>query len=107
MMAKNLIQSFESGRVLNKQQKNVLIVYAHQEPKSFNGALLRKAVKTLEADGHSVEVSDLYSMHFEPRCQRTDVVGEYRVVMCFKPVGISDKNMVPSKRIFIYVDSYT
>ncbi|XP_071087843.1 ribosyldihydronicotinamide dehydrogenase [quinone]-like [Haliotis cracherodii] len=83
-MAKNQIQSFESGLVLNKQQKNVLIVYAHQEPKSFNGALLREAVETLEADGHSVEVSDLYSMHFEPRCQRTDVVGSVQNEGFFK-----------------------
>ncbi|XP_067661470.1 ribosyldihydronicotinamide dehydrogenase [quinone]-like [Haliotis asinina] len=83
-MAKNLIQSFESGRVYSKQQKNVLIVYAHHEPKSFNGALLRKAVETLEADGHSVEVSDLYAMHFDPVCGRTDIVGSLREEGFFK-----------------------
>ncbi|WAR00311.1 NQO1-like protein [Mya arenaria] len=34
------------------EKKNVLIVYAHQEPKSFNGALRDVAVSTLEEDGH-------------------------------------------------------
>ena len=34
-----------------------LIVYAHPEPKSFNGALKDKAVETLEAQGYEVKVS--------------------------------------------------
>ncbi|MBO6638215.1 MAG: NAD(P)H-dependent oxidoreductase [Roseitalea sp.] len=44
---------------------NVLIVYAHPEPASMNGALKDCAVETLEADGHHVEVSDLHAMKFE------------------------------------------
>jgi NAD(P)H dehydrogenase (quinone) len=44
----------------------VLIVYAHAEPKSFNGAMLEIAVKTLKAAGHEVIVSDLYAMEFNP-----------------------------------------
>lgn len=51
---------------------NVFIVYAHQDPKSFNGALLEIARSELEAIGHSVEVSDLYAMAFEPRCTAAD-----------------------------------
>ncbi len=45
---------------------NVLIVYAHMEPGSFNGALVDVARDTLEAGGHSVKVSDLYAMEFNP-----------------------------------------
>ncbi|XP_046580452.1 ribosyldihydronicotinamide dehydrogenase [quinone]-like, partial [Haliotis rubra] len=71
-------------RLQQAAKKNVLIVYAHQEPKSFNNALLRKAVETLEADGHSVEVSDLYAMHFNPICGRTDIVGSARDESFFK-----------------------
>ncbi|MFT4150282.1 MAG: NAD(P)H-dependent oxidoreductase [Paracoccaceae bacterium] len=41
---------------------NVLIVYAHPEPKSFNGAMKDLAVETLTGLGHGVEVSDLYAM---------------------------------------------
>ena len=38
----------------------VFIVYAHAEPKSFNGALFRMAQETLRAAGHAVVTSDLY-----------------------------------------------
>lgn len=41
---------------------NVLIVYAHPEPTSFNGAMKDLSVETLTALGHKVEVSDLYAM---------------------------------------------
>ncbi len=45
---------------------NVLIVYAHEEPKSFNGAMRDTAVRVLQETGHTVEVSDLYAMQFNP-----------------------------------------
>ena len=49
-----------------------LIVYAHPEPKSFNGALKDKAVETLEAQGYEVKVSDLYAMDFDPVARKED-----------------------------------
>lgn len=42
----------------------VLLVYAHPEPRSYNAALRDVAVKTLSAAGHTVDVSDLYGMGF-------------------------------------------
>lgn len=51
---------------------NVLIVYAHSQPTSFNGAMLRTAVETLEAQGHAVKVSDLYAMGFNPVASADD-----------------------------------
>jgi NAD(P)H dehydrogenase (quinone) len=45
---------------------NVLIVYAHPEPGSFNGALKDAAVAALTEAGHQVQVSDLYAMSFDP-----------------------------------------
>lgn len=44
----------------------VLIVYAHMEPQSFNGALLDVSRATLQGAGHEVVVSDLYAMNFNP-----------------------------------------
>jgi NAD(P)H dehydrogenase (quinone) len=44
---------------------NVLIVYAHEEPRSFNAALKNTAIKTLEGQGHHVVVSDLYRMKWK------------------------------------------
>lgn len=43
----------------------VLIVIAHEEPRSFNAAMKDLAVETLEKAGHSVTVSDLYAMKFK------------------------------------------
>lgn len=57
-------------------QKHVLLVFAHQDNKSFNGALREVAVDTLRKRGHTVEVSDLYSNHFEPRATRNDIRGK-------------------------------
>lgn len=56
--------------------KNVLIVYAHQGPGSFNEALKRAAVDELTRQGCVVTVSDLYAMDFEPRTTRKDITGE-------------------------------
>jgi len=44
---------------------NILIIYAHPEPKSFNGALKDLAVIELTSLGHQVKVSDLYAMNFK------------------------------------------
>lgn len=44
---------------------NVLIVHAHPEPGSLNGALKDFAVERLQAAGHAVQVSDLYAMNWK------------------------------------------
>lgn len=43
----------------------VLIVYAHPEPRSLNGALRDFAVERLQSAGHEVIVSDLYAMDWK------------------------------------------
>lgn len=50
----------------------ILLVYAHPEPRSFNGQLKDLAVETLTAAGHEVRVSDLYAMRFDPVADRHD-----------------------------------
>jgi NAD(P)H dehydrogenase (quinone) len=49
---------------------NVLIVFAHPEPASFNGALFDAAVREMQAAGHTVVTSDLYRMGFDPVSSR-------------------------------------
>jgi len=51
---------------------NVLIVHAHPEPDSFNGAMTRAAVEVLTAQGHEVTVSDLYAMGFHASSDRSN-----------------------------------
>ncbi|XP_025747037.1 ribosyldihydronicotinamide dehydrogenase [quinone] isoform X1 [Callorhinus ursinus] len=55
--------------------KKVLIVYAHQEPRSINGSLKKVAMEELSRQGCTITVSDLYAMDFEPRATRKDVIG--------------------------------
>lgn len=43
-----------------------LIVYAHPEPRSFNGQLKDIIYETLTAQGAEVAISDLYAMGFNP-----------------------------------------
>lgn len=50
----------------------VLIVHAHPEPKSFTTAMKDAAVEELTARGHSVELSDLYAMSFDPIAKAAD-----------------------------------
>ncbi|SEQ59608.1 NAD(P)H dehydrogenase (quinone) [Thalassovita taeanensis] len=50
----------------------VLIVYAHNEPKSFSAALLERSIRCLTEAGHEIRVSDLYEMGFNPVASADD-----------------------------------
>lgn len=54
---------------------NVLIVYAHPEPRSLNGALKDFAVHRLQQAGHTVQVSDLYAMNWKAALDAEDDTG--------------------------------
>lgn len=45
---------------------NILVILAHPERASFNGALADVAEQTLREAGHQVEVDDLYREQFDP-----------------------------------------
>ncbi len=51
---------------------NVLIVFAHNEPYSFNAAMKNLAVDVMRSQGHEVVVSDLYAMNFNPVASASD-----------------------------------
>jgi NAD(P)H dehydrogenase (quinone) len=50
----------------------VLLVFAHPEPRSLNGALRDVAIKELKAQGHEVRVSDLYAISWKSEVDRAD-----------------------------------
>ena len=50
----------------------VLMVYAHPEPQSLNGSLKNLAVETLRQEGHEVQVSDLYAIHWKAVADEAD-----------------------------------
>jgi NAD(P)H dehydrogenase (quinone) len=51
---------------------NVLIVYAHPEPRSLNGALRDFSVQRLQRAGQSVSVSDVYAMRWKASLDAAD-----------------------------------
>jgi NAD(P)H dehydrogenase (quinone) len=50
----------------------VLLVFAHPEPRSLNGALRDVTIKELEAQGHEVRLSDLYADGWKSEVGRGD-----------------------------------
>jgi NAD(P)H dehydrogenase (quinone) len=53
----------------------VLLVFAHPERRSLNGALRDVAIQELKAQGHEVRVSDLYADGFKSEVDRADFPG--------------------------------
>lgn len=50
----------------------VLLVFAHPEPRSLNGALRDVAIEELKRGRHDVQSSDLYAMHWKSEVDRAD-----------------------------------
>ena len=70
----------------------ILLVFAHPEPRSLNGALRDLAVAELEAQGHQVRQTDLYAEHWKSAVDRAD----------FPPLGPQERLIVgaASKKSF-------
>jgi NAD(P)H dehydrogenase (quinone) len=54
----------------SERTKKFLFVLAHPEPASFTSSLARYGMLGLEQSGHSIELSDLYAMEFDPVSDR-------------------------------------
>ncbi|UHA73990.1 NAD(P)H-dependent oxidoreductase [Paenibacillus sp. 481] len=52
-----------------------LVLYAHPNPQSFNHAILETVTNKLKANGHEVEVRDLYAMNYNPVLTGNDFEG--------------------------------
>lgn len=57
---------------------NVLIVYAHPNPASFNRAILEVVDATLRDHGHATRVRDLYAMHCRAVLDGEDLLRNWR-----------------------------
>lgn len=56
---------------------NVLLVYAHPNPQSFNAALAKTIEAEIIASGGKIKVKDLYTMHWDPILSMEDFQGIY------------------------------
>lgn len=57
---------------------NVLIVYAHPNPRSFNWAILETLDAALRQSGHATRIHDLYRMQFRPTLESEDLLRNWR-----------------------------
>jgi NAD(P)H dehydrogenase (quinone) len=57
---------------------NVLIIYAHPNPRSFNQAILEKVDATLREQGHATQIHDLYQMQFRCILDGEDLLRNWR-----------------------------
>jgi NAD(P)H dehydrogenase (quinone) len=75
----------------------VLIVHAHPEAKSFTAALRDQAVATLQAQGHEVQVSDLYAMNWNPVASDADFSNrenpDYLVYALEQRLGVKSQSL--------------
>jgi len=60
---------FIGGRLIN-----VLIVYAHPDPRTFGGKLKYESINILKDLGYAVQVSDLYSMNWQAVASQRDFI---------------------------------
>jgi NAD(P)H dehydrogenase (quinone) len=77
----------------------VLIVHAHPEPQSFTAALRDQAAQTFRAQGHEVQVSDLYAMGWNPVASADDFSHrenpEYLVYALEQRLGVKSGSIAP------------
>lgn len=75
----------------------VLLVYAHPEPQSLNGSMRDFIVKRLSNAGHTVQVSDLYAMHWKATLDAEDFP-QRDATQRFKPSPDSKRAYVEGKQ---------
>lgn len=51
---------------------NILVVFAHPDPESFNGAICQQVCDQLTEQGHQIDLLDLYQNGFEPCMSRAE-----------------------------------
>jgi NAD(P)H dehydrogenase (quinone) len=57
---------------------NILIIYAHPNPSSFNGAILETLDTALREHGHSTRIHDLYRLRFRAVLDGEDLLRNWR-----------------------------
>lgn len=77
----------------------VLIVHAHPELRSFTAALRDQAAQTFRAQGHEVQVSDLYAMGWNPVASADDFSQrenpDYLVYALEQRLGVKSGSIAP------------
>jgi NAD(P)H dehydrogenase (quinone) len=64
----------------------ILVIHAHPDPESYNGALFRRTVAGLTAAGHEVDACDLHEEDFQPVLTRAERRGYHAIPANRAPV---------------------
>jgi len=54
----------------------ISVILAHPDPKSFNAAIAKTAVKAIKANGHTVFFHDLYREEFDPLLHQNEIADD-------------------------------
>lgn len=81
---------------------NVLIIYAHPNPRSFNRAILDTVATALHQQGHTVRIHDLYEMQSRAVLDGEDLLRNWRGDLPADTRREQDAVLWARKLIFIY-----
>lgn len=81
---------------------NVLIIYAHPNPRSFNRAILDTVETTLRERGHAIRIHDLYQMQCRAVLDGEDLLRNWRGDLPADTRREQDAILWARKLVFIY-----
>lgn len=81
---------------------NVLIIYAHPNPRSFNRAILETVEATLRQQDHAVRIHDLYQMQSRAVLDGEDLLRNWRGDLPADTRREQDAVLWAHKLVFIY-----
>ncbi len=81
---------------------NVLIVFTHPNPASFNHALLERVSTGLKEAGHNIKVKDLYKENFDPILSASDLAQLQEGIIPPKIAKEQQQLLWADSLIFIY-----
>jgi putative NADPH-quinone reductase len=79
----------------------VLLIHAHPVEESFSGALRAEVLKTLVANGHSVEECDLYRESFDPVLSRQERLAYHDLERNRQPVAAHVEQLLRAEAVVL------
>lgn len=65
-------KSASNTKATGQRPVSHLVVLGHPSPDSFNAAIARRYVETIETNGHDAILRDLYALDFDPRLRESE-----------------------------------
>jgi NAD(P)H dehydrogenase (quinone) len=84
---------------------NIFVVYCHPSKNSFTFTLLNEFLNGAKSKGHEVEISDLYSMHFNPDISEDEYLRDafYNEVPGFAADVQKEQNKIQNADVIAFV----